>query len=300
MTMRTPFLLFGILLFKAALAQDSERPPAALGHAYVAGGAFFAGDGTLFPQDITRITSGSTLFTGDLSGYSNYDYYGYPWDMGAGLFTGGLSLHPLRRENAPGPELRLGFIYGGRSGRSGYYSRTDSSPYDTLTSSQTGDQYYVDSVWGSSYYVAQTYERFGLDAALVWHTQGRWSIHAGAGLMAGALANVQTIIQFDEFSGVTAASTNSSSGSSSSYAYGYYGMGDHSSSTETLQRGTGWWTSLYIPLGLDFRFGRTGDFWTRVHAFMELRPQLVVQHANDLGTNTSFGIQNLFGLRFRL
>jgi hypothetical protein len=296
MTMKVPSLLVGILMFNAALAQDGERPPAALGHAYVAGGAFFAGDGTLFLQDITRITSGSTLFTGDLSGYSSYDYYGYPWDMGAGLFTGGLSIHPLRRVNAPGPELRLGFIYGGRSGRSGYFSRTDSSPYDTLTSSQTGDQYYVDSIWRSSYYVAQMYERFGLDAALVWHTQGRWSIHAGVGLMAGVLANVQTFIEYNEFSGVS----STSSGGHSPNASGHYGTGDLQYVTETLQRGTGWWTSLYTPLGLDFRFGRVGDFWTRVHAFMELRPQLVVQHTDDLGTNTTFGIQNLFGLRFRL
>lgn len=298
--MKAPFLLFGILLFNAGLAQDGERPPAALGHAYAAGGAFFAGEGTLFPQEITRITTGSTLFTGDLSGYSHYDYLGYPWDAGAGLFTGGLSIHPLRRVNAPGPELRLGFIYGGRSGRSGYYGRTDSSPYDTLTSSQTGDQYFVDSVRESNFYIAQTYERFGLDAALVWHTQGRWGIHAGVGLMAGVLANVRTIIQYNEFNGLSAAGTSTSSGSYSPYAYGYYGTGDHRSFTETLNRGTGWWTSLYTPVGLDFRFGRTGDFWTRVHAFMELRPQLVVQHTDDLGTITSFGIQNLFGLRFRL
>lgn len=296
--MRTASLLVGTLLFNALMAQDTDRPPTALGHAYVAGGAFFAGESNLLPQDITRITAGSTLFTGDLTGYTNYDYYSYPFEMGAGLFTGGLSIHPLRRANAPGPELRLGFLYGGRTGSSGYYSRVETSPYDTLTSSQTGDMYYVDSVWGSSYYIAQTYERLGLDAALVWHTQGRWSIHAGAGLMAGVLANMRTTIQYDEFSSVTAVSTNSSSGST--YAYGYYGMGDYSSSTETLQRGTGWWTSLYIPLGLDFRFGRTGDFWTHVHAFMELRPQLVVQHTADLGTRTSFGTQSLFGFRFRL
>jgi hypothetical protein len=118
--------------------------------------------------------------------------------------------------------------------------------------------------------------------------------------MAGALANVQTTIQYEEYSGVSAPSTSSSSGSSFPYAYGYFGTGDHTYSTETLDRGTGWWTSLYTPLGLDFRFGRTGDFWTRMHAFAELRPQLVVQHTDDLGTNTSFGIQNLIGLRFRL
>jgi len=298
--MKAASLLVGILLFNVALAQDGDRPPTSLGHAYVAGGGFFAGESTLFPQDITRITTGSTLFTGDLSAYKNYDYYGDPFIMGAGLFTGGLSVHPLRKVNAPGPELRLGFIYGGRSGRSAYYSRMDSSPYDTLTSSQTGDQYYVDSVWGSSYTIAQTCERFGLDAALVWHTQGRWSIHAGMGIMAGVLANVRTTIQYEEFSGVSAASTSSSSGNYYHYAYGYHGTGDYSSSSETLQRGTGWWTSLYTPLGLDFRFGRTGDFWTRVHAFMEMRPQLVMQHTADLGTATSFGAQSLFGLRFRL
>jgi hypothetical protein len=156
-------------------------------------------------------------------------------------------------------------------------------------------------VWGSSYAIAQTYERFGLYASLVWHTQGRWSIHAGVGVMAGVLANVRTTIQYDEYSGVRSAEVaQGSSPYYNPYAYGSSGMGDYSSSIETLQRGTGWWTSLYAPLGLDFRFGRSGDFWTRVHAFMELRPQLLVQHTADLGTGTSFGNQGLFGLRFRL
>jgi len=236
------------------------------------------------------ITSGSTLLAG---GHVDHDYSNAGYEDATGLFDAGISFHPFRKSAGLGPELRVGFLYGGRSTLTGYLRRSTRTPYDTLTSSQTGETFYVDSVHSSTYLVEYSAERFGLSTSLVWRTKGRWSIYGGVGLAGGLLMNARTEVYHSTYDGVDDPNNNRPSDV-------YYGRYSGNGGTETFRNGTGWWLSLNTPLGLDFQVARRSAFWSRVHLYDELRPQLLFQGTPELGTGTNFGVQSVFGVRLKL
>lgn len=282
-----PLLLVGLLASVQAQAQapDSSR----WGAVYIGGGAFYGGQGSLYRQDIALITPGSILLAG---GLADHDYSDDAYEDATGMFEAGISLYPCRKTGRRGPELRMGFLYGGRSSLGGYFQRTTRTPYDTLTSSQTGQVYYVDSVYRSTYAVNYSAERFGLNASLIWRTKGRWSVYGGVGLAGGLLMNARTKVYRNIYDSVD--------GPAIGPADGYYGQYRTDGGSESYRNGTGWWMSLYAPIGIDFQIARHSPFWSRAHLFYELRPQLLFQGTPELGTGTSFGVQSVFGVRFTL
>lgn len=282
-------IILAIALAVGIPAAAQEVPSSPWSTGYLAGGGFFAGNEALFRQDVALLTPGSALLAG---GLPDHDYDSDPYlEEGAGLFEAGIGLLPFRKADRNGPELRLGFLYAGRNQLSGYFSRTTRTPYDTLTSSQTGEVYYIDSVHRSTYAVEYSAERFGLNASLTWRTNGRWSIYGGVGLAGGLLMNARTDVYRSIFDSVDGPSPGPGDG-----FYGRYNSG----ASESFRNGSGWWVSLYAPIGLDFRIARKGELWGRLYLYTELRPQLVFQGMPELGTGTSFGIQNILGLRFAL
>ncbi len=280
-------LLVGLLASAQAKAQAPDS--SGRGSVYIGGGAFYGGQGSLYRQDIALITPGSTLLAG---GLADHDYSNGNYEDATGLFDAGISLMPFRKAGGTGPELRLGFLYGGRTGLNGYLQRTTRTPYDTLTSSQTGEVFYVDSVHRSTYAVDYSAERFGLNASLIWRTQGRWSVYGGIGLAGGLLMNARTEVYHSLYDSVD--------GAAYGQGEGYANRTKSTGGSETYRNGTGWWVSQYAPIGIDFRIARQSPFWSRAHLFYELRPQLLFQGTPELGTDTSFGFQSVFGVRFTL
>ncbi|MBK8612608.1 MAG: hypothetical protein IPN85_03810 [Flavobacteriales bacterium] len=277
-----------VLASSWTLAQSPDS--SSWGSVYIGGGAFFAGSQPLYRQELALITSGSTLLAG---GHVDHDYSNAGYEDATGLLDAGISFHPFRKSAGLGPELRVGFLYGGRSTLTGYLRRSTRTPYDTLTSSQTGETFYVDSVHSSTYLVEYSAERFGLSTSLVWRTKGRWSIYGGVGLAGGLLMNARTEVYHSTYDGVDDPNNNRPS---DVHDGRYSGNGG----TETFRNGTGWWLSLNTPLGLDFQVARRSAFWSRVHLYDELRPQLLFQGTPELGTGTNFGVQSVFGVRLKL
>ncbi len=281
-----PLLFVSALASLHTLAQapDSSR----WGSVYISGGAFYAGEQTLYRQDVALITSGSTLLAG---GLADHDYDGDAYEEGSGLFEAGIGLYPFRKQGQAGPELRVGFLYGGRSTIEGVFFRSTTTPYDTLVSSGTGQVYYIDSVHRSTYGVRYSAERFGLSTSLTWRTKGRrWSVYGGVGLGGGVLLNARTEVSHSTQDLIEGGYFAQQDGRG---RYGTY-------ASETFRNGTGWWCGLWTPVGLDFRIARRGDFWSRMHLYYELRPQLLFQGTPELGTHTGFGLQSVFGARFEL
>lgn len=268
-----------------AQAPDSSN----WGAVYISGGGFYAGTSALYEQDIALITPGSTLLAG---GLADHDYSDNTYENAAGMFDAGIGIHPFRKADRLGPELRIGFLYGGRSSVGGYFQRTTRTPFDTLTSSQTGEVFYVDSVHRSTYAVDYSAERFGLNASMIWRTKGRWSVYGGVGLAGGLLMNARTDVHRSIYDNVD--------GPAYSQGDGFYSSPFANGGAESYRNGTGWWVSVNTPVGLDFQIARHSPFWSRTHLFFELRPQLVFQGTPELGTGTSFGLQTVFGVRFTL
>ena len=220
----------------------------------------------------------------------------YAMDLRDGLeetYSFGISigLLPFRKEDRQGPELRVGFIHAGWNERQATLRRTVRTPYDTLVSSATGEQFLVDSVHGSTYHINTKAERLGLDASLAWSTKGRWSMYGGIGIMGGPSLNARTSIRLEHYEGVTAAG-----GHNPYFPQG----GKRESVNETIKGDTGWWLAAYVPLGIDFTLARENAFWKQMHLYYEMRPQLVIQGSPELDNTVGTGMLANFGIRMTL
>lgn len=278
-----------VLIISGTMAQtpDSSR----WGAVYVAGGAYLVAGQPLFRGDLDKFAPGSVLLAQDLDDhtFSNDRFY-----SGSGSFEISLGLYPCLRQGHQGPELRVGVIYGGEVAQSAFLQRTIRTPYDTLTSSQTGEQVFIDSVHQSNYVVRRSAERFGLNASMIWRTQARWSFFGGAGLAGGLCMNALTSVEHDVIEGVDGPGVNYGT---DHHSHTYYGT---TVDEELFRNGTGGWLALYTPIGLDFQLARRSTFWNRLHLYYELRPQFMVQGSPELGTYTTLGMQSLFGARLKL
>jgi len=279
-------LFMGIATVSAQVP-DSSR----LSSVYLAGGAFMAADQPLFRGDLSRLAPGSPLLEDDLSDHTFGNDRYYFATLGLDISIG---LLPFRTADRSGPELRLGLTYAGVMSQGAWLEKTERTPYDTLTSSQTGQQVFVDSVERSTIWVDRYAERFGINASLIWRTKGRWSLFGGVGAVGGPILNARTDVSKAVYNGVENATTNGSNG------YGYSGAFGRNDGQESYRNGTGWWFAGQIPLGLDLQIARRGLFWSQLHLYYELRPQFLLQNAPELGTYSSFGIQSLFGVRLTL
>ncbi len=221
------------------------------------------------------------------------DYALDPRDRQEGSFSFGISigLLPFRKEDRRGPELRVGFIHAGWNDRQAILRRTIRTPYDTLVSVATGEQFLVDSIHGSTYYILTQAERIGLDASLVWSTTARWSLYGGVGVMGGPSLNARTYVALHQYEGVAAAGSN----------YANYPQGGvRESQNGATKGGTGWWMAAYVPLGLDFTLSRQHAFWQKMHLYYEMRPQLVVQGSPELDNTVGTGVLASLGIRMTL
>lgn len=270
-------------------AQDAT-PVRRWGSVHIGGGGFVSVDPFFGRGDMGRFAFGSELLGRDLS---DHTFTGERWVSGEGSFDLGISFFPCTKSGRNGPELRIGVIYGSGPSLGGTLSRTTHTPYDTLTSSQTGEQTVIDSVNSSEYRMRYSAERLGVNGSLVWRRPGRWSLYGGAGLMGGVLMNAHSTITHE-------VDAYTDGGSSYPRRGGDHEFDDVPEERESFSNGTGWWLGAYVPLGLDWRAATVSAFWSRVHFCYELRPQLIVQNIPELPSATGVGMQALFLARVEL
>lgn len=208
------------------------------------------------------------------------------------LFGVSVGLLPFRRDGHQGPELRLGILHSSRSIRTGLYENTTRTPYDTLISIGTGEEYQLDSVVYEVYRVAHGGERLGLDASLIWQGKGRWRFYGGFGVQGGFLMNITTEVEYNRTARLE----------EREHGWPMVDLGPQLMEQEILspRNGAGWWLGGYFPLGLDFQVSRKNNFWSQVRLFMEYRPQLVVMGSPSLASRQATGIQSSVGLRIDL
>jgi hypothetical protein len=252
------------------------------------GGGYGGGTGTGSLADFKALAPNSALLNRDLTGYSSGSgYFG-----GDGSNINFSALLGLQLRNAEGtgyrksPLIRIGVTYGTANLLNyGLYNST-STRIDTLTSSQTGQVTYVDSIWSSSYNMNYYSEQIRLDASMIFRTnpEARWSAYGGLGVTAGMSINAYTTIDYSEYS------------YGSSYSSFYYG-GNGVFSSETIRNKTNFGFSTYIPVGVDFRVGNKREFWKHIHLYYEWRPQIDVTVVPEVRTVSQARVQSNLGLR---
>lgn len=271
------------------MAQDAT-PVRRSGSVHLGGGGFVSVDPFFGRADMARFAPGSELLSRDLS---DHTFGKENWISGEGSFDMGISFFPCATTERQGPELRIGVLYGSGPSLGGTLSRTTRTPYDTLTSSQTGVRTVIDSVNQSEYRMRYSAERFGSNASLVWRRAGRWSLYGGAGVMGGVLMNARTTV-------IHEVEAYTDGGYSHPWSGGDHEFDDTLEEHETFRNATGWWFGAYVPLGLDWRVATVSPFWSRVHFCYELRPQIIVQNIPELTNATGVGMQALFLARVEL
>lgn len=278
----------------ASPAGDDESPSfLQLNEALISSGGLLEYIPAAGQREFAKLAPGSSILARDISRFSQFP----------GVYVGGnaVSLQAgfsIRRADGsgyhPGRTLRLGFHYFSQQ-RYGYSSfNTVTTPWDTLTSSQTGDQFLVDSAFTETYTFQHWVDHMRLDAALVFRTvrESRWSWFGGVGMTFGPSLLSESFVER-----VTSRRTRIRD-----YGSGYDLVNtetDAESERENYTLNTVLGGSLYIPAGVDFRIGKQREFWKPIHLFYEVRPQILYTRIPELGNSARTGIQQAIGLRVR-
>ncbi len=251
--------------------------------------------GTFFNQsrgslaDFQTLAPQSSILQQDLSLYQNYPMFNFNLPGQAQTLSAGLQL-----AKHPKATLRVGLTHINQGSALSYGgSYTESFTVDTLTSSQTGEQFFVDSFSTHSYNARYSQEQLRLDASLIFRLNGekRWSLYGGIGANIGISYNGQTTIHHSV----------SPNGDGQFYGlfndYIMYSNGAHQQ--ETFENKSGIGVGIYAPLGIDFQVGKKRDFWKPFHLYLEMRPGLNITQIAGLGTTFSAGGFSNFGLRVK-
>jgi hypothetical protein len=255
---------------------------------YLQSGAFF-GAGKASLADFQALAPSSSILQQDLSAYNTYPVFNF--SLPGQSQSLGLGLHLGKMPNAT---LRVGLMHiNQRNALSTGGSFTETFRIDTLTSSQTGTQFFVDSFSTHSYNATYSQEQLRLDAALIFRYKAdkRWSFYGGIGMNFGLSYNGATQIR------------KNVSPYGESYPYGlfndiFYSNGTHEQ--ETFENKGGFGFGVYAPVGIDFQVGKKRDFFKPIHLYMELRPGFNINQIAGLGTSFSAGNFSNIGLRFHI
>jgi hypothetical protein len=265
-------LLFSIALLSAGATQAQIS----IQELYLQSGAFFGqSKGSL--SDFQTLAPNSSILQQDLSAYTSYPQMFFNLPGQSQSLSIGLGLGKM-----PNATLRVGLTHINQNNAlstGGAY--TESFRIDTLTSSQTGDQIFVDSFSTHSYNANYSQEQLRLDASLIFRYKAdkRWSFYGGIGANFGFSYNASTTVHHNV----------------SPYGYGYGLINDIflGSSTdhekEVFENKGGFGLGIYAPLGIDFQVGKKREFWKPMHLYMELRPGFNVNQIAGLGTSFSVG-----------
>lgn len=236
--------------------------------------------------DFQLLNPQSVLLSGNMEGYTVSNGFG---NIGGPVFDAGIGFAMRDKENTnsvSNTQLRIGISFLGLN-MSNYLSKTDRVPYDTLTSSQTGQTIYSDSVTYHSYSMNYTSQQVRFDISVIYRTNpaARWSVYGGLGFEAGQSVTAYSDINYNESSSIIP-----SNGLSAVY-------NADKSRTERIINKNNYGYAAYLPLGIDFRVGTKREFFKQLHLFYEARPFINYNNIPELGTTGGLGVKIRFGLR---
>jgi hypothetical protein len=203
--------------------------------------------------------------------------------------TGG-SFHALSvglKFKKSNPTLRLGVSYLTNNNLNMAYEKVIKYAYDTLTSTQTGTQTVLTHDTLYRYSMTNLSKQLRLDAALIFRTNesARWSLYAGVGASLGYTIESTTRIDFSVIH------LNDQSNDD--------GMQHQVTKQTTIFENKNYLTStIYAPLGIDFRIGKKREFWKHLHLTYELKPSINFVAIPEIKTFTTVGLISTGGLRY--
>ncbi len=230
-------------------------------------------------QNMQKIAPQSILLQQDFSGYNSGDFNSIFSQNSSNLMLG------LSFRDKPGMTLRAGVGHSNRAILGVSLGNSERFPHDTLTSSQTGQQYFVDSVVNRGVYANYNSQFLSFETALIFRTnsEARWSLYGGVGLSFGVGFNGRTDVSRYEYWSIESPIANN------------YGNTHYES--ESIPSENSFFYGVNTPLGVDFRIGKKREFWNRIHLMYELRPGISVYTVPHSASRLTPILQQSLGLR---
>lgn len=289
-----------LMLLLPAICLGQETAPTCrfkVSNVWINFGAYSINQPVLTADDFRKLAPKSELLKTDFTAFNNGGNYftdDYYDDLNSqSTFEGLVGIKFLKKKTGSyksNPELRLGFIYQNGTSFSRSYRDSEVFPYDTLTSGQTGQVLYVDSIKTTNFTMNHESEQIRFHASLLFRykPEARWSLYGGAGVSAGTIINAQTQIYYN-YTEYTNYSYTSSSPSP-----------NNESKSESFNNKSGVTFSSFVTAGLDFRLGKKREFWQRFHICYEIRPMIDYMNIPELRSFTNGVVHQSFALRFNI
>ncbi len=191
--------------------------------------------------------------------------------------------------------LRIGLSYSQPSIISSSYHLNRKYPFDTLISTQSGSEFYIDSTYSSNLGMSYDISSLNLNTAFLWSTddKARISFYGGVSLSLALSFSSKVILSRNDFTYLSYEDGYAISYFSPSSQFLHQG---HESFRQSSSLGFG----FSSPIGMDWRIGRQGKNLNELHLFAEVRPGVNFNNIPDYELISQFRNSWHLGLRFSI
>ncbi len=235
--------------------------------------------------DFQKLAPNSSLLKNDFSSL-NLNSNRVRLSQNYSTFQVGLNLRKFEHT-----KLRIGISQGSAVNLYSNYSRIEEMVYDTLTSSQTGAQYFLIASNYEGYSMMHTSDNLFLESSVIFTAfkDRRWSMFAGIGFFSGFSYHSETKINYFKYEY-----------SASEYGFSYSSSNMNESQEEVFKNKSNFSSTFFIPLGVDFRIGKKREFWSKQHIYFEFKPSINVTSIPKIGSNGRALLYSCFGYKFQI
>lgn len=269
-------------------AQEAEDTGLQLKSVSAQLGVFNGSSGISNSSDFQKLAPNSSFEKSDVSGFKIQNSF---FGSSGPAFSMNIVLAKPENTNLSrlNTEFRFGISYQEIDVLNLGYDRIDEFRIDTLISSRSGNQVFVDSTYRQSYYLSynQTNVMVDGDVTISTDPSKRFKFYGGIGFSLGFSAAASTDIIYS-----TTSNVNIIEDEESSFEFEIDG------SSERFRNDGGLFGRVYLPLGLDFRIGKTKATAMKYHLFVESRPNLSFHKVPELGSVTLTSNVSSLGFRY--
>ncbi len=289
-TIKIALLVFTSLAFTSAFSQE-KLSRFKVSEITLLPSVFAESNPSASIDDFYTLAPNSKLLPANYTGYDVGSYYSSGGGFSASALLGFKFLNKDGTAYKANPLFRAGITYTYAQNISSSASYEERTPYDTLTSGNTGDVYYIDSVAITYLDMQYQTQQVKLDLSLLFRTnpKARWNLFGGIGAQIGTSLNAQT--QINKYEGFY---LNNPQNLQSGY-FSESNIGDQQ--TEKTNNENVFTASIYAPMGVDFRVSDNNEFFQRIHLFYEMRPSLNITSIPELRTTTNAAFGFGFGVK---
>ena len=239
----------------------------------------------------------SVLLKNDLTAYSQSYLVDYNYGSVLSANVGMQFRNKQKSTYNSNRSLRLGLTYFSGGELFGLFNYRTKKRFDTLTSNQSGQSIYVDSLISKSYAIRYISEQIRLDGSFIFRTNSsaRFSMYGGIGFSIGASVNRNAEVLYNAGSKIELNDPFGTMSFSNNNSFVSHNVDSYESERFRMKNSYGF--SGYIPLGIDFTPGKYGKNLNHFHVFYELRPGINYSDIPESRSVTTSYIQHGWGVR---